>query len=197
MRQNSMALVVSLLGLAAFSPATPAQNFDIPFDKLPGGRMDANGNLDPTSSPKDAHAGAFVAAKKLGLFRNFEWLHWIPTVPSTKDPATGKWSGGDLDGFPTGWGSTGLGIAGNCLYWGRSNSTNTTGPRETRDIKIFRIQPNPEKNPPVEVGSMPPVHRRQRRDGRARSRAAPLQLHLDGWRRAHADGPQRCDGYRR
>jgi hypothetical protein len=108
--------------------------FDIPFDKLPGGRMDAQGNLDPTSSPKDAHAGAFVAAKKLGLFRNFEWLHWIPTAPSTRDPATGHWRGGDLDGFPTGWGSTGLGIAGDCLYWGRSNSTNTTGPRVTHDV---------------------------------------------------------------
>jgi len=135
-------------------PATYT-TFDIPFDKLPGGRMNAKGELDPTSSPKDAHDGAFVAAKKLGLFRNFEWIHWVPTAPSTKDPATGKWKGGDLDGFPTGWGSTGLGIAGDCLYWGRSNSTNTTGPRVTRDIKIFRIQPNPEKDPPVEVGSMP------------------------------------------
>jgi len=129
--------------------------FDIPFDKLPGGRMDAHGNLDPTSSPQDAHAGAFVAAKKLGLFRNFEWIHWVPTAPSKKDPATGKWCCGDLDGFPSGWGSTGLGIAGDCLYWGRSNSTNTTGPRVTLDVKIFKIQPNPEKDPPVEVGSMP------------------------------------------
>jgi hypothetical protein len=96
-----------------------------------------------------------VAAKKLGLFRNFEWLHWVPTAPSKKDPATGKWHGGDLDGFPSGWGSTGMGIAGDCLYWGRSNSTNTTGPRVTLDVKIFKIQPNPEKDPPVEVGSMP------------------------------------------
>lgn len=135
-------------------PAT-FTTFDIPFDKLPGGRMDASGNLDPTSSPEDAHKGAFVAAKKLGLFRNFEWVHWVPTAPSTKDPATGKWQGGDLDGFPTGWGSTGLGIAGDCLYWGRSNSTNTTGPRVTHDVKIFRIQANPERDPPVEVGTMP------------------------------------------
>ena len=81
--------------------------FDIPFDKLPGGRMNARGELDPTSSPKDAHDGAFVAAKRLGLMHNFEWIHWIPTAPSKKDPKTGKWSGGDLDGFPTGWGSTG------------------------------------------------------------------------------------------
>lgn len=129
--------------------------FDIPFAELPGGRMDANGNLDPTSSAEDAHAGAFVAAERLGLFSNFEWLHWIPTAPSTQDPETGEWSGGDLDGFPTGWGSTGLGIAGDCLYWGRSNSTNTTGPGETRDVRIFRIQPDPENNPPIEVGTMP------------------------------------------
>lgn len=128
--------------------------FDIPFDKLPGGRMNAAGELDSTSSPEDAHKGAFVAAKKLGLMHNFEWLHWLPTIPSRQDPATGQWSGGDLDGFPTGWGSTGLGIAGDCLYWGRSNSTNTTGPGETRDVIIFRIQPDPEKNPPREVGRM-------------------------------------------
>jgi hypothetical protein len=135
-------------------PAT-FRTFDIPFDRLPGGRMDAQGNLDKRSSPEDAHAGAFVAAKKLGLFRNFEWVHWVPTAPSKKDPVTGEWSGGDLDGFPTGWGSTGLGIAGDCLYWGRSNSTNTTGPGVTHDVRIYRIQPDPEKDPPVLVGTMP------------------------------------------
>ena len=129
--------------------------FDIPFGALPGGRLDANGNLDPTSSPEDAHAGAFAAAEALGLFGNFEWLHWIPTIPSEQDTATGEWSGGDLDAFPTGWGSTGLGIAEDCLYWGRSNSTNTTGPGVTREVKIFRIQSDPETNPPVEIGSMP------------------------------------------
>ena len=129
--------------------------FDIPFGELPGGRVDASGNLDPTSSPEDAHAGAFVAAEALGLFGNFEWLHWLPTAPSDRDPETGEWSGGDLDGFPSGWGSTGLGIAGDCLYWGRSNSTNTTGPGVTRDVKIFKIQSDPENNPPVEVGTMP------------------------------------------
>lgn len=180
MRPKLLALVLSALGLAAIAVASLAAGtgpkgaqctdpkngkpvecvpatyttFDIPFAKLPGGRMNARGDLDPTSSAKDAHAGAFVAAKKLGLFRNFEWVHWVPTAPSKQDPATGRWSGGDLDGFPTGWGSTGLGIAGDCLYWGRSNSTNTTGPGVTLEVKIFRIQPNPEKDAPVEVGTM-------------------------------------------
>ena len=163
MQLKLMAPIVSLVaaGLFATALAQPAQEqqtsgtFDIPFGELPGGRVDASGYLDPTSSPEDAHKGAFVAAKRLGLFKNFEWVHWLPTVPSKRDPATGKWSGGDLDGFPTGWGSTGLGIAGDCLYWGRSNSTNTTGPGATRDVKIFRIQSDPEKNPPVEAGTMP------------------------------------------
>src|SRR5687768_552693 len=161
-RSLSLALLAVVAAMALASRvssqnAAPAGSatFDIPFDKLPGGRMNAQGNLDQTSSPADAHAGAFVAAKKLGLFRNFEWLHWVPTAPSKRDPATGRWSGGDLDGFPTGWGSSGFGIAGDCLYWGRSNSTNTTGPGVTLDVKIFRIQSNPEKRPPIEVGSMP------------------------------------------
>jgi hypothetical protein len=136
---------------------TTFDTFDIPFDRLPGGRMNAQGELDPTSSPEDAHAGAFVAAERLGLFRNFEWVHWLPTAPSTLDPETGQWSGGDLDGFPTGWGSTGLGIAGDCLYWGRSNSTNTTGPGVTHDVIIYKIQEDPEANPPVEVGRMPQI----------------------------------------
>ena len=148
--------------------------FDIPLGLLPGGRMDASGNLDPTSSPEDAHAGAFVAAKELGLFRNFEWLHWLPTAPSVRNPETGEWSGGDLDGFPTGWGSTGLGIAGDCLYWGRSNSTNTTGPGVTRDVKIFRIQPDPESDPPVEIGTMPQL---TTPDGRTAVRDRELRVY--------------------
>lgn len=179
MRLKSMALIVALVGAGLLARAAAAQTaeeeqctdsalsepvdcvpitfdtFDIPFGLLPGGRVDTDGNLDKTSSPEDAHAGAFVAADELGLFGNFEWVHWIPTIPSVRNSETGEWSGGDLDGFPTGWGSTGLGIAGDCLYWGRSNSTNTTGPGVTRDVKIFRIQPDPESDPPVEIGTMP------------------------------------------
>jgi hypothetical protein len=192
MRLRWTALIVALGGAGFFPGLAAAQSeqcaeedtvdcvpstfdtFDIPFGLLPGGRMDASGNLDPTSSPEDAHAGAFVAAKELGLFRNFEWLHWLPTAPSVRDPETGEWSGGDLDGFPTGWGSTGLGIAGDCLYWGRSNSTNTTGPGVTRDVKIFRIQPNPESDPPVEIGTMPQL---TTPDGRTAVRDRELRVY--------------------
>jgi hypothetical protein len=177
----AVALIVGFIGASSLPGLAAAQSeqcaeegavdcvpstfdtFDIPFGLLPGGRMDASGNLDPTSSPEDAHAGAFVAARELGLFRNFEWLHWLPTAPSVRDSETGEWSGGDLDGFPTGWGSTGLGIAGDCLYWGRSNSTNTTGPGVTRDVKIFKIQPDPESDPPVEIGTMPQLTTPDRR----------------------------------
>ncbi len=127
-------------GKAVDCVPTTYTTFDIPFDKLPGGRMNAKGELDPTSSAKDAHDGAFVAAKKLGLFRNFEWVHWIPTVPSTKDPKTGKWGGGDLDGFPDRLGLDGPGHRGRLHLLGSQQlSTNTTGPGVTREIKIFRI----------------------------------------------------------
>jgi hypothetical protein len=155
MRRTSTLSAVCLATALIAPVVLAAEPFDIPFAQLPGGRMNASGELDPTSSPEDAHKGAFVAARRLGLMKNFEWLHWIPTAPSVKDASTGKWSGGDLDGFPTGWGSTGLGIAGDCLYWGRSNSTNTTGPGVTRDVIIFRIRDDPERNPPKEVGRMP------------------------------------------
>src|SRR5262245_17969528 len=71
--------------------------FDTPFAKMPSVRVNGKGQIDPFSSEADAKAGAFALEKQLGLFRNFEHLHWVITVPSTKDPATGAWRGGDLD----------------------------------------------------------------------------------------------------
>jgi hypothetical protein len=114
---------------------------------MPSVRVDRNGKLDPFSSEEDARAGAAAVEKELHLFRNFEHLHWVVTVPSIKDEATGKWKGGDLDGEGDG---RGMGIAGNCIFVGHAN-----GPGVRHAINIFKLQPNPEKQPPVQVGSIP------------------------------------------
>ena len=103
--------------------------------------------MDPTSSEEDARAGAAKVEQDLHLFRNFEHLHWVLTVPSVRDPGTGAWRGGDLDGAGDG---RGLGVAGNCIYVGHANGAGVTHP-----ITIFKIQPNPEKQPPVKVGEIP------------------------------------------
>ena len=92
--------------------------FDTPFARMPSVRVNRKGEVDPFSSEEDAKAGAFALEKQLHLFRNFEHLHWVVTVPSTKDPATGAWRGGDLDGAGDG---RGLGIAGNCIFVGHAN----------------------------------------------------------------------------
>src|SRR4029453_19451444 len=102
--------------------------------------------VDPTSSEEDARAGAAKLEKDLHLFRNFEHLHWVITVPSERDPATGGWRGGDLDGAGDG---RGLGVAGQCIFVGHSNGA---GVRHA--VNIFKIQPNPEKQPPVKLGEL-------------------------------------------
>ena len=121
--------------------------FDTPIGQMPSVRVNRQGNVDPFSSEEDARAGAAALEKELHLFRNFEHLHWVLTVPSVKDPATGKWKGGDLDGEGDG---RGLGIAGNCIFAGHGNGA---GVRHA--INIFKIQPNPEKQPPVPAGEIP------------------------------------------
>ena len=68
-------------------------------------------------------------------------------MPSEKDPGTGAWRDGDLDGGGDG---RGLGIAGTCVYVGHRN-----GAGVTHAINVFKIQTNPEKMPPVQVGEIP------------------------------------------
>jgi hypothetical protein len=121
--------------------------FDTPLEQMPSVRVNRQGNLDPFSPEEDAKAGAVALEKELHLFRNFDHLHWVITVPSVKDPATGAWKGGDLDGAGDG---RGLGIAGNCIFIGHGNGA---GVRHA--INILKIQANPEKQPPVQVGEIP------------------------------------------
>ena len=121
--------------------------FDTPLAQMPSVRVNRQGAIDPMSSEADAKAGAFALEQSLHLFRNFEHLHWVVTVPSVRDAATGAWKGGDLDGAGDG---RGLGVAGNCLFVGHANGA---GVRHA--INIFKIQPNPATQPPVQVGEIP------------------------------------------
>ncbi len=121
--------------------------FDTPIGEMPSIRVGQRGQVDPFSSEEEAREGFSRIEKDLHLFRNFEHLHWVITVPSERDPGTGAWRGGDLDGAGDG---RGLGIAGDCVFVGHRN-----GPGVIRDIDIFRIQPDPETMPPVKVGNLP------------------------------------------
>src|SRR6202521_3157948 len=69
-----------------------------PIGQMPSVRVNRQGHTDPTSSESDARAGAAAVEERLHLFRNFDHLHWVLTVPSIKNPATGAWKGGELDG---------------------------------------------------------------------------------------------------
>jgi hypothetical protein len=121
--------------------------FDTPIGAMPSGRVDARGRLDAFASEQDARAGFAKLERELELFRNFEHLHWVVTVPSERDPASGAWRGGDLAG---GGDSRGLGIAGRCIFVGHGN-----GPGLTRNIDILRIQSDPVASAPVKVGELP------------------------------------------
>src|SRR5687767_2188903 len=70
--------------------------FDTPMAQMPSVRVNRQGVVDTFSTEADAKAGAFAVEKRLNLFRNFEHLHWVVTVPSEKNPATGGWGSGDL-----------------------------------------------------------------------------------------------------
>ena len=121
--------------------------FDTPIGDMPSVRIGRTGDLDPKSSEADARAGAALLEKNLHLFRNMEHLHWVVTVPSVKDEATGNWKDGDLDAAGDG---RGLGVAGSCLFVGHEN-----GAGKRHAINIFRIQADPAKQPPVQVGEIP------------------------------------------
>lgn len=121
--------------------------FDTPMDKMPSVRVNKLGEIDPTASEADARIGAALIEERLHLFRNMQHIHWVVTVPSVKDVTTGKWSGGDMDGEGDG---RGLGIAGNCIFVGHQN-----GAGVKHAINIFKIQPDPLRQAPVQVGEIP------------------------------------------
>ena len=125
--------------------------FVTPLTKMPTVRLDREGKPDPFSSEADARAGAALLEKQLGLFRNFQHLHWVTLVPSVKDPATGGWRGGDLDGAGAG---RSFAVGGECIFIGHITSR-VAAKGLTRPMNILRIQPDPEKQAPVHVGQIP------------------------------------------
>lgn len=127
--------------------------FRTPVAQMPTVRVDREGKADPTSSEADARAGAALLEKKLRLFRNFDHLHWVPLAASVKDPVTGYWGGGDLDGGGVG---RSFAISGSCIFAGQ-NTARARAHGETRPMNVLRIQPNAETDPPLRVGGiMPP-----------------------------------------
>jgi hypothetical protein len=123
--------------------------FSVPFDRIPTTRLDRLGQTDPTASDADTMAGARRLESDLHLFRNFAHLHWVPLVPSTQDPATGNFAGGDLDDKGD---ARGLAIAGRCIFAGHENGVGFAHP-----INILRIPDDPVGQSPVQVGTIAAV----------------------------------------
>src|SRR5215216_1882911 len=122
-------------------------SFDVLPLLIPTRRIDATGQIDPLASEAEVRTGARLLEEELGLFRNIEHVHWIPLTPSVQDPATGRWSGGDLDGEGDGRALT---IAGRCLFAGHANGNNGERPME-----IYRLSDDPARTPPTKVGDIP------------------------------------------
>lgn len=143
---GSVAAQAQCVDFSADPAGCQPSTFDTPVGQMPTVRVNRRGELDAFSSESDARAGFARLEKNLHLFRNFEHLHWVVTVPSER-AANGAWQGGDLDGTGDG---RGLAIAGSCLYMGHGN-----GAGLRRDIDVFRLQANPVASPPRRVGSLP------------------------------------------
>ena len=108
-------------------------------------------------------AGAALLEKNLHLFRNFEHLHWVVTVPVGEGRGDRQLEGRRPRRRPAT--AAGLGIAGNCIFVGHANGA---GVRHA--INIFKIQPDPGEAAAGAGRRDPGQGRRQ--SGLRRSRAA-------------------------
>ena len=146
--------------------------FDPPLAQMPTRRVNAAGQIDPKASDEDDRRGAKLLEQKLGLFRNFEHIHWVAFDPSRTDKTTGVKSGGSLDGDSDGRGLT---ISGQCLFGGHLNAPGVLDPMGSQNARkaaeeadrangtvrahgvyVYRIQKNAAKDPPVLVDQIPP-----------------------------------------
>ena len=152
MKRTSVAVMVAVLvvfsgaltgGTQSAAPCVDRSNdpagcqpstFDTPFAQMPSVRVNAEGKIDPFASEADARKGSRCSKRTSTCSATSNTCIGSSPYPR-KDPATGAWRGGDLDGAGDG---RGLGIAGNCLFVGHAN-----GPGVRRAINIFRIQSDP------------------------------------------------------
>ena len=123
--------------------------FDTPIGEMPSVRVNRRGEVNAFSTESQARAGFFRLQRNLNLIRNFDYLHWVITVPSTRDSEDDPWQGGDMEGAGD---ARGLGIAGSCLFLGHGN-----GAGVSRGVDVFRIQDNPVRNPPEKIGELPVI----------------------------------------
>ncbi|MCC6312957.1 MAG: hypothetical protein IT337_03015, partial [Thermomicrobiales bacterium] len=121
--------------------------FDVMTLNIPTRRINEAGMLDPTATELEVRWGARLLQERMGLFRNFDDIHWVPFNPSVFDEATGTWGGGDLDGEGDGRALT---ISGKCLFMGHAN-----GGGGERPMEIYRIADDPVRDAPISVGTIP------------------------------------------
>jgi hypothetical protein len=145
------AMTAPLAGQCVDTTKDPAgcqpSTLDTPIGQMPSVRVNRQGHIDPMSSEADARAGAAGVEERVHLFRNFDHLHWVITVPSVKDSATGAWKGGDLDG------------AGEAAAWAfcRQLSFSCARQRRRRQARdqYFQDPTGSMRQPPVQVGEIP------------------------------------------
>jgi len=125
------------------------QAFNPPLAEMPTNRIGAKGELNLQATDAEEDLGIQMLEQQLGLIRNFDKVHWIPVVPSTKD-ANGNWVNGDREGRGDGRALT---IAGSCMFAGHSNSGN--GGKDDHPVDIFKLGNDPAKDKPVRVSSIP------------------------------------------
>ena len=122
--------------------------FDTPMAQMPSVRVNRQGNVDP-DLVRGRRQGRRVRAREAPA-----------SLPQLRAPALGRHCAlrvripRPAHGAAATWTAratdAGWAIAGNCLFVGHANGA---GVRHA--INIFKIQPNPEKQPPVQVGEIP------------------------------------------
>ena len=120
---------------------------DTPIGQMPSVRVNRQGRVDPFSSEEDARAGAAALEERLHLFRNFEHLHWVITVPRSRIPRPGPGRAATSTRRATAADSGSRATA--------SSSGMPTAPACQARGQHFQDSAGPGRQPPVQVGEIP------------------------------------------